>query len=328
MELPALVEQHLGDEEPRSMLALGDEDMVVFTASRTLVYRGDSLLRDATVERYSHDIERLGVSAGRRKTTFVLESMTGTDQFSVPHNRAQEVLSHLLGGVLEAADILEEDESVKGVYRFSDLTIVVTDARLVKHVGTAIWDGDYTEFPYEALTGLTFEDGRVATQIVIRVEDGSERIKAPSDDAPLLRETLTEAVLAYHDAASLQELNDRLGPDTDDRPSVAASMIDENISPLIEREDTDPATSTQTGVAEPLDTSSTGNSSSRDELGRDASDPEASGFTFGSTEADESNLAAAVEALEEQVTAQQQRIEEQAERIEQLEAILESLDLE
>ena len=72
MEIPDLLRHRLG-AEPRNEVALDGEALAVFTRDRTLIYREESLLSDATVEVYGNDIERLSVSQGRRKTTFHLE---------------------------------------------------------------------------------------------------------------------------------------------------------------------------------------------------------------------------------------------------------------
>lgn len=244
MEIPELVERRLGDERPRSVVHLGDEDAAVFTPDRTLVYRAEGLLSDAALEVYGHDIERLSLSPGRRKTTFVLESVAGTDELSVRNSDAEAVLEQLLGGVLVTAGVIDGDEAVRGTYLFSDLTVVVTDARLVKHIGETVWDSDYEVFPFERVTGLDFEQGQVATQVVLWVDDRAQRIKAPNDEAPLLRRTLTRAVCEFHDVESLDQLNDRLAPEEDPAPN-SSIVLDEDISPLI-----DTPRGTDTGEAE------------------------------------------------------------------------------
>jgi hypothetical protein len=143
----------------------------------------------------------------------------------------------LFGGVLASADVLDDDEELRGVYLFSDLTVVVTDARLVKHIGTAVWEADAETYPFEAVTGLDFEDGAVATQVVLWVEGRAERIKAPNEEAPLLRRTLTRALCGFHGVDSLEQLNDVLGAGTDDPAPDSSIALEEDISPLIDSDD-------------------------------------------------------------------------------------------
>ncbi len=242
MDLPDLVREALNGEEPRSGVNLGDEDAVCFTPTRTLVYRGEGLLSDERVAEYPHDFDRLAVSEGRRKSTFTLTYVDDERQFGVPSDRTGPVLERLLENGLRVSGVIDEAEDVAGVYRFSELTLVVTDARLVKHVGNVAWDGDFEEYPYEAVTGLDFEDGSVATQIVLEVGDRTERIKAPNDGAGALRRTLTEALFARYGVDSLAELDEALSPDdegTESEPEPETDPedgigLDSGIDPLVD----------------------------------------------------------------------------------------------
>lgn len=273
MELPALVEARLGDERPERAVRLGDEDTIFFTPSRTVLYHGEGLLSDESAEVYSHDIERLTLSDGRRKTTFTLTYVGGTEQFSVPRDHSEQVLEGLLAGVLGTSGVLADGERVDSVYRFSELTLVVTDARLAKHVGAPVWDAEYEVFPFADVTGLEFEDASVATQIVLWVNGHPERIKAPSDEGPLLQQALTEALCAFHGVDSLAQLNDVLAPAHDaasDPPRDAASDIalDDSIAPLVSDAD-DGSDPHATDSGTPSDDETDGEDTTHDEMGDD-----------------------------------------------------------
>lgn len=241
MEIPDLVTQQLGEETIESAVNLGDEDVACFTPTRTLIYRGEGLISDDSLEVYGHDIERLDVSEGRRKATFSLEYVDRVESFSIASSRLEPVLERLLGGVLGMADVLEDEESVLGVYRFSELTLIITDARLVKHIGSYVWDPDYEELPFSNITGLEFEEGSVATQFVISVDGRPRRIKAPNSEAPVMRRKLTNALCAYHDVQSLDQLNSVLrereeahdNGDTGHSPSSSDIVLDNDIAPLV-----------------------------------------------------------------------------------------------
>lgn len=241
MEIPDLVRGRLGDETIETAVNLGDEDVACFTPSRTLVYRGEGLLSDEAVSVYSHDVERLDVAEGRQKVKFVLEYVDGDESFTVPGSRADAVLERLVDGVLGTAGVLDSGESVAGVFRFSELTLTVTDVRLVKQIGEPVWDDDFEEFHYDDVTGLSFEEGSVATQIVLSTSGRTERIKAPSDEAPLLRQTLTGALFDYHDVGSLEALNQRLETRTDDDETEQGRAgdidLDDGLSPLVGGDD-------------------------------------------------------------------------------------------
>lgn len=236
MEIPSLVRNRLGDEDIETAVSLGDEDVVCFTQSRTLLYRGEGLLSDEGVEVFSHDVETLEISEGRRKTKLLLEYVDGTESFTVPGRRSEAVLERLFDGILTTAGVIEPAESVTGVFRFSELTLVVTEARLGKHVGTPVWDADFEEYPYADVTGLSFEEGSVATQVVLSVDGRPERIKAPNDEAPVVRQTLQDALFAYHDVDSLAALNAAVGAEEDDKPDRSSGDeigLSGGISPLV-----------------------------------------------------------------------------------------------
>jgi hypothetical protein len=264
MEIPDLVRGELDGESVETAVNLGDDDVVCFTPTRTLVYRGDGLLSDEAVEVFAHDVERLGVSEGRRKTKFSLEYVDGTETFTIPGSRTEAVLERLVSGVLRAAGVVTDEESVLGVFRFSELTLVVTDRRLVKHVGAPVWDSDQAVYPYESVTGLSFEEGSVATQVVLSVDGRPDRIKAPNDEAPVVRETLTDALLSYYDVESLEALNQAVAPEEEPAERSETDVeFGDGLSPLVGDEDAteEPATGQEeTGPPEPsrADTAGTG----------------------------------------------------------------------
>lgn len=241
MEIPELIKQRLGGEEVEAAVNLGDEDLACFTASRTLIYRAEGLISDESVNVYDHDIERLDISEGRRKATFTLAYIDRTEEFSVARDRTDPVLKRLLAGVLHASDVTGDGESVVDVFRFSELTLVVTDSRLVKHIGASVWDEDYTEYPFTDVTGLDFEDSSVATQVVLSVEGRPQRIKAPTDDGRLVRQALERALFAFYDVDSLDQLNAAIGTEEPDENQQRDPLsLDDTISPLVDDETDDP----------------------------------------------------------------------------------------
>jgi hypothetical protein len=207
MDIPELVQQRLGGEQLRTGVMLGDDDVVCITATRTLLYRSDGLLSDERVEEFPHDIERLEVSEGRRKTKFVFEYVEGTESLSVPGDLSREVLGIVLEGVLLADGVIDEDESVAGAFRFSELTLVICERRVVKHVGNTVWEDDYETFAFEDLTGLEFEEASVATEIVLRIDGRPQRIKTPNDQARIVEQTVKKAIFEFFDVTSMDELD-------------------------------------------------------------------------------------------------------------------------
>ncbi|MFC5366089.1 DUF7115 domain-containing protein [Salinirubrum litoreum] len=226
MDLPEIVQTALDGEGVAARVDLGGEDDLLVTPTRTLIYRAEGLLSDESVEEYPHDAERIEVSEGRRKSKITLDyGLDGEETFAVPSKRLQDALHPVIAGVMNAAGITDPGETVKQTFRFSELTLVVTSARVVKHIGTAVWDEDYEEYHYDDVTDLTFEDGSVATSIVLEVGGRQERIKAPNDAAREVREGLESALLAYYDVGSLEEFRVAVAPEEDDEETD-----DENVS--------------------------------------------------------------------------------------------------
>lgn len=231
MSFPPIVESSLDDEQVAAQVDFGDEDLLLVTPSRTLVYRGDGLLRDESVEEFPHDAERVEVNESRRKTEIALDyGLDGTRSFSVPGNRLNDTLHPVLAGVLNAAGVTDPGETVKQTYRFSELTVVVTSHRLIKHIGEAVWDDEYRQLHYDDVTGLDFEEGSVATQVVLQTAGRPERIKAPNDQARDLRERLEDALFSYHDVRSSAELAEKSKEEAEDEDSDDADEPDDEES--------------------------------------------------------------------------------------------------
>jgi hypothetical protein len=206
MSVPGIVQSALGEEPVAAQVGLGGEDQLYVTPSRILIYRGEGLLSDAGIEEYAHRAERVDVSEGRRKAKITLRhDLEGERSFSVQPSRLEDVLHPVLAGVLSAAGVTDAGETVKQTYRFSELTLIITSKRLVKHIGGAVWDTDYEEFRFENTTDLDFEEGSVATQIVLEVNGRRERIKAPNESAPEVRAHLEDALFDFYDVSTLEE---------------------------------------------------------------------------------------------------------------------------
>jgi hypothetical protein len=217
MDLPDIVTSALGPEESvRTRIPLGGDDALLVTDDRTLVYRAEGLLSEESIDEFPHDAERLAVSVGRRNAKLALDyGLDGEKTLKVPAKRLSSVLEYVLAGVLDATGVLDPDEEVTHVFRFSELTLVITSKRVVKHIGEPVWDEDFEQFHYEDVTDLTFEEGSVATSIVLRLGDRQERFKAPNEQARAVREGLESVLLSFHDVGSLEEL--RVRRQTDDQ---------------------------------------------------------------------------------------------------------------
>jgi len=241
--LPSPLAARLEGEPALAGADLGGDDLLVVTPSRSLVYRGEGLLRDEAVEAYPHEMDRLVCRERRRKATLRLESLDGPREFSIGSDRLDATLEAVLTGVLAAAGVTEPGEAVASVFRFSELTLIITGHRVVKHVGAAVWDDDYEQFPFEDVTDLAVEEGTVSTQVVLTVDGRPQRVKAPADEARRLNRALEEALLSYHDVGSLSELRAESAGDDD-----GDDGRDENGGSTVGEGDGEPAAGTADAV--------------------------------------------------------------------------------
>ena len=201
---PELVTSHLDDEEVVATIRLSGNDAIVVTPTRSLLYEAEGLISDESVSEYPHNVQTLAVRSGRRKATIRCSyPIDGDRQLSVPKDSLDSVLHYLLAGVLNVKGITEPGETVRAVFRFNELTVVITSNRVVTNVGDSVWDQEYDQYPFDELTGISFEEGSVATQIVLYVNGRSQRIKAPNDRVAKVKRALQEAVFEYYDVDSM-----------------------------------------------------------------------------------------------------------------------------
>ena len=287
MSVPGIVQSTLDGEEIVTRVSLGGDDELFVSPSHTLLYRSDGLLSDESVDSFPHDADRLAVSEGRRKARFSLEySLDGTREFTIPTGNTDAVLHPVLAGVLNGNGITDPGESVLQTYRFSELTVIVTSKRLVKHIGEAVWDGDFEEFAYADVTGLSFEPGSVATQVVLEVDGRQQRIKAPNENAAELEERLKQAIFAFHDVTSLEALHEKVGLEDDADDSSPTVDFGEGVAPLGAESTSDRSTSE---VSEPSGTTIEGGASGEGvtaidtEAAADSPEPETQASSDGST---------------------------------------------
>ncbi len=332
MSVPALVEDSLDGEDVAARVSLGGDDELVVTPTRTLIYRSEGLLSDESVDEYPHEAERLTISEGRRKTTLSLEyTLEGTRQFTVPASKQDAVLHPVLAGVLTGNEITEPDETIVNTYRFSELTLILTSERLVKHVGAAVWDQEYEEHHYGDVTNLSFEDGSVATQIVLEVDGRPERIKAPNESAADLRERLKRTLCEYHDVDSLEEFNAQ--SDDGEEESTSATMdFGEGVEPLdTNSQSSEPETPASTGDGEAAVVGTTGDSeltevhhageqrpAEPDGEPESTTAAESKALAENSVESTNEVLIERIDRLEATVEEQTNLLEQQQETIEQL----------
>ena len=220
MSQPEIVQSDLAGEEVVAQLDLGGEDELYVTPTRTLVYRAEGLLSDEGTKEYPHAAERVTVSEGRRKSKITLEyGLDGEETITLPSSRLSRALQPILQGVLRHNGVLEGDESVVQLFRFSELTVAVASERVVRHIGPGLWDQEFESYHYNDVTDLAFEDGSVNTSVVLTVDGQQERFKTPNEDARAVRSAIESTLLSYWNVDSLEEFRAAAAPDEPDAES-------------------------------------------------------------------------------------------------------------
>ena len=335
-ELPARLRAAAGDDPVIESFQLGGGDAIVVTPGATHVYRAEGLLSEESMESFPHDADRFAVQERRRKHTLVLESIDGERRFTVPSEAAEAVVEAVLEGILRTIGVVDPDEAIEAQFRFSQLTLVVTDAALFKHVGPSVWHEDFELFDYDSLTGLAFEEGRVGTQVVLEIAGRQHRVKVPNERAGRVRQSIQRAVFAHHGVSSLSGLRAAIGTNERDdaKPEPVASVAEP-------REEDEPDESVGTGWSPPADQDVTGlrgrlrtgsedvTAAEQDEVAGASEAGEADGPARADAEAqasadvgagdpDVAELAERVEELEAELARQTELLESHTETIEQL----------
>lgn len=304
MDTPGAVEEALDGESVIADVELGGDDALFVTPTRTLVYRGEGLLSDESVEVYDHDIERFSLSEGRRKATLTLVTPLGDEEaFSIPTRQTDAVVPPVLSGILHARGVLEADESIHQLYRFNELTLVLTPQQLLKHVGSPVWASDYEAYPFADVTGFDVERGDVASQLILEIDGRPQRIKTPQPTAREIEHHLDDLIRAYHDLPEDADLSTALASPDDTDGSGDDSTADR--SPMTFDTGVDPLDPQRETTESTENTGSTGQSALT-EAG------------FEPAGASTSSVQQELSALREQIEEQQRLLRQQQETIEQL----------
>lgn len=231
MDVPTAVEEALGDETVSERVSLKGEDALFLTPTRTIHYSSEGFLSDEAVESYPHDAERIDVREKRRKTIITLDYGTdGERSLTVPGSALDDALEPIVTGVFRETGVIEPGESIVGFYRFGELTLVVTADRLVKHVGTAIWDEEYVTVAFADIRGMETEQGNVASQLVLKTSGRTERIKTPNEGFRKVEETIRNALYEYYDVPDQAAFEAAVAPE-DEGESAAEEPASEAEEP-------------------------------------------------------------------------------------------------
>jgi hypothetical protein len=323
-ERPDLLSEAVGDAAVLDAIDVGGGDAVVVTRGTTYVYRSDGLLKDESVERFDHDIERLSMRTKRGKSSIQLERIDGEASFTVPSKAVDGILEAMVQGILLTNDVLDDGEEVLSLFRFSELTLVVTDRRLFKHVGSAVWDSDFEAVAYGDLSGIDFERGDFGTQVVLETDTRRQRVKVPNEHAGTVRREIQDTVCEFYGVASMEALRDEFDESAEDGADADADAADREGPEDGAESGTDAEDSFVSAGWSPAADREGSDDDAESPRSRQSADGNGADGAFDSDEggtperSDVDALADRVDELSEQVERQTELIESQQELIEQL----------
>jgi hypothetical protein len=322
-DFPDLLSEAVGDAAVTDVVEIGGGDTIAVTDHATHLYRSEGLLKDESIETFDHAVERIAVRTKRRKSSIHLETIDSEASFTVPSEIADSVVEAMMRGILLTNGVVDDDEDIEAIFRFSEFTLVVTDRQLFEHVGGAVWDGDFETVEYADLSALDFERGSVATQVVLETRERRRRVKVPNEHAGTVRRVIQEAVFKFHDVGSIKELRDELADPADDA-SADDPATTEDAAESVTATDAESADDSFVSAGwSPSSDSGSGESGDGDgHLDTSFADPpsDASDATSpaDAQRAELDALADRVDELSERIDRQTELIESQRELIEQL----------
>lgn len=208
MSLPGGVSVLVDEDDIVDRVALDDHRTLFVTPSKVITFRERSLLTEESVEVYPTEVEQLLLDEGKRQATVTFEYADGSSrELQLPTDTMAAGLKALLASVIRAMDIVQGDEVIIDLHRFKELTLVVTDSRLLKHVGWALWATAYDAIDYATITSIETEEGQVSTGVNIGTTDGNEWLKVPQSVADRFVSRFERAVCEFHGVTDLGVLN-------------------------------------------------------------------------------------------------------------------------
>ena len=234
MDIPSLLSDSIGEDEKivsRVLVASGTH--MITTTKRVFIHREEGIINSEIFEEYSLNADQISIFSDKRKARIVLNyGLEGTREFSLNAKYYDRIVDPLVRGVLKATEVVEPGELIRHVYRYGQLTIVLTDRQFLKHIGVALWSRDYESFNYEDMGRIDIEKGGVSAEILIEYKGRMQRIKTDKERARLICVQARNGLALYKGCKDYQEYEKRgpsvLGDGTIDKivPSVFADSID------------------------------------------------------------------------------------------------------
>ena len=228
MDIPSLLSDSIKEGEKivsRVLIASGTH--MITTTERVFIHREEGIINNEIFEEYSLGVDQISVFSDRRKSRIVLNyGLEGTREFSVYAKYYDRIVDPLVRGVLKATRVVEPGELIRHVYRYGQLTIVLTDKQFLKHIGVALWSRDYESYQYEDIARIDIEKGGVSAEILIEYKGRMHIIKTDKDRARRVCVQARNGLALYRGCKDYQEYEKMI-------PSIFSDESIERISPSV-----------------------------------------------------------------------------------------------
>lgn len=212
MDIPGLLSDSIREEEKivsRVLVASGTN--MITTNERVFIHREEGIINNEIFEEYSLDVEQISVFSDKRKARVVLSyGLEGTREFSVYAKYYERVVDPLVRGVIKATGVVEPGELIRHVHRYGQLTIVLTDKQVLKHIGIALWSRDYESYRHEDIARIDIETGGASAEILIEYKGRIHRIKTDKERARRICVQARNCLALYRDCIDYQEYEKKI----------------------------------------------------------------------------------------------------------------------
>jgi hypothetical protein len=111
----------------------------------------------------------------------------------------------LIRGAIHAKNTLQQGESIKKICRKGELTIVLTNMKILKHIGTSLWDIDFESFDLETISKIYVDAGGISSELIIESNNRLHRIKTTANIAQSLCDSSINELISFHNFPTYSE---------------------------------------------------------------------------------------------------------------------------
>lgn len=245
MELPDVISDLILDDETilsRTLISNGVE--LIVTSTRLFLYRGVGLINTESFEEYKLNVDRISISLDRKKAQIILDYGINRPsvEFQAHRKYLDMIYDPLIRGAIHANNTLQQRESIKKICRKGELTIVLTNMKILKHIGTSLWDIDFESFDLETISKIYVDAGGISSELIIESNNRLHRIKTTANIAQSLCDSSINELISFHNFPTYSEFQKSSLSSSDDmgisvsKPSKNDTKLPPNHSKKLQKQ--------------------------------------------------------------------------------------------